>query len=131
MGSGVVDPYGCPPENKWRTTILLLRSPRFRDVTRGLISGQSVRSDDAEVQISFKRVNDTRLNIRIRESDSDIEPIVLDLVLQAVDPAELADPDQRGLASPVPSGWMEPQSETTSDWELYNCRIHSLKPSKA
>jgi len=130
VGRGVVDPDGGSPASTWRPTFILLRSPRFLNVTRGLISGQSVRSDDAEVQISFKRVNDTRLNIRIREADPDIEPIVLDLVLQAVDPAELADPDQRGLASPVPDGWMKPQSAKTSDWELYNCRIHSLKPSK-
>jgi hypothetical protein len=129
VGTGVIDPYGRPPVNKWGTTIKLLNSPRFQGVTLDLISGQSVRSNDAEVQISFKRVTDIRLNIRIREADSDIEPIVLDLVVQAVDPAGLPNPDPRGLASPVPDRWMEVQSETTQNWELYNCCIHSLKPS--
>lgn len=129
MGTGVVDPYGRPPEDKWGITVNLFNSKRFRDVSLGLISGQSVSSADEEVQISFQQVNGTRLNIRIRESDLDIEVHVLDLVVEAVDPATLNHPDQRGLPSPVPNGWRRVQSDTSSDWELYNCRIHSVKPA--
>jgi hypothetical protein len=129
VGTGVVDPYDRSPADKWNITVNLLNSKRFRDVVRDLISGRSVRSDDAEVQISFKRVSDTRLNIRIREADSAVEAHVLDLVVEAVDPADLDQPDGRGLASPVPDRWMVVRTETTSDWELYNCRIHSLKAS--
>jgi hypothetical protein len=128
VGTGVVDRYGGEPVDKWENTINCLRSERFKDVVRGLISGQLVRSDDEEVQISFRWVTDTRLNIRIREADTDIEDILIDLVVEAVDPGGL-DRDQRGLATPVPDGWMAVQSETTSDWELYNCRIHSLDPT--
>ena len=54
---------------------------------------------------------------------------MLNLVLEAIDPAGLDHPDQRGLASPVPDKWRVVQSETTSDWELYNCLIHSLDPA--
>ena len=102
VGTGVVDPYGRPPEDKWGITVNLFNSKRFRDVSLGLISGQSVSSADEEVQISFQQVNGTRSNIRIRESDLDIEVHVLDLVVEAVDPATLNHPDQRGLPSPVP-----------------------------
>ena len=129
MGTGIVDQYDCPPVDKWGITVNLLNSKRFREVSLGLISGQSVCSADAEVQISFEQVSDTRLNIRIREADSDVEAHVLDLVVEAVHPAHLDRPDKRGLASPVPNGWRLVRSDTTSDWELYNCRIHSLKSS--
>ena len=129
MGTGVVDPYGCPPADKWGITVNLLNSKRFKEVSLGLISGQSVCSADAEVQISFKRVSEIRLNIRIREADLDVEAHMLDLVVQAVDPADLDHPDHRGLASPVPNGWRLVRNDTTSDWELYNCRIYSLKAS--
>jgi hypothetical protein len=129
MGTGVVDPYGRPPADKWGIIISLLNSPRFQEVSLGLISGQSVCSADAEVQISFHGVSGTRLNMRIREADPDAEAHVLDLVIEAVDPVGLNRPDQRGRASPVPNGWQRVRSETTSDWELYNCCIHSLKPS--
>jgi hypothetical protein len=129
VGTCVVDPYGSPPEDKWGITISLLNSPRFQEVSLGLICGQRVCSADAEVQISFQQVSETRLYIRIREADSDVEAHVLDLVVEAVDPVDLDHPDQRGLASPVPNGWMQVRSDTTSDWELYNCRIVSLKAS--
>ena len=129
MGRGVVDPYGSPPRDKWGIIINLLNSPRFRNVSLGLISGQPVSSADAEVQISFAPVSGTRLNIRIREADMEAEAHVLDLVIDAVDPAGLRRPDQRGPAAPVPNGWMAVRSNTTSDWELYNCCIRSLKAS--
>ncbi len=129
VGTCVVDPYGSPPEDIWGLTISLLKSPRFQAVSLGLICGQPVCSADAEVQISFQQVSETRLNIRIREADSDLQTRVLDLVVEAIDPADLDHPDQRGLASPVPNGWMQVRSDTKSDWELYNCRIRSLKAS--
>lgn len=128
MGTGVVDPYGRPPAAIWSLTVNLFKSKRFRDVSLGLISGQPVSSADAEVQISFHEVSGTRLNIRIREADPN-EKYVLDLVIDAADPAGLKRPDERGPASPVPNGWRHVRSATTSDWELYNCCIHSLKPS--
>jgi len=129
MGTGVVDPYGCPPADKWRMTVNLFKSRRFKEVSMGLISGQPVCSADAEVQISFKQVSDTRLNIRIRDADVDIQSFVLDLIVQAIPPAGLDHPDKRGIAEPVPDGWRHVRSDTTSDWELYNCCIHSLKAS--
>jgi hypothetical protein len=129
VGTNVVDPHGGPPKAKWGIIINLLNSPRFRNVSLGLISGQPVSSADAEVQISFAPVSGTRLNIRIREADVEAEAYVLDLVIDAVDPAALRCPDQRGPAAPVPNGWMAIRSDTTSDWELYNCCIRSLKAS--
>ena len=102
MGTGVVDPYDRSPADKWNITVNLLNSKRFRDLVRDLISGQPVRSDDTEVQISFERVSDTRLNIRIREADSAVEAHVLDPTVEAVDPADLDQPDGVRLASPVP-----------------------------
>jgi hypothetical protein len=125
----VVDRDGRDPEEKWGNILEHLISDRFEKVVRGLISGQLVRSDDAKVQISFKKVTDTRLNIQIREADPDRQKAVLNLVVEAIDPTDLDHPDPRGLASPVPDRWMVIRSDTTQDWELYNCRIHSLKPS--
>ena len=129
MGS-VVDRDGREPVDKWRITLDHLTSQRFEDVVRGLISGQLVRSDDAKVQISFKKVSDTRLNIQIREADPGRQKALLNLDVEAIDPTELDHPDPRGLASPVPDRWMVIRSDTTQDWELYNCRIYWLKPSK-
>jgi hypothetical protein len=126
----VVDRDGREPEDKWGLILDHLTSDRFEKVVRGLISGQLVRSDDAKVQISFKKVTDTRLNIQIREADPDRQKAVLNLVVEAIDPTDLDHPDPRGLASPVPDRWMVIRSDTTQDWELYNCRIYSLKPSK-
>jgi hypothetical protein len=130
VGTGVVDPNGGPPEDMWHLTITLFDDP-FRDVSLGLISGRSVRSADAEVQISFKAVSKTRLNIRIRDADPVRHKQVLDLVVDAVDPDDLDHPDPRGIALPVPNGWQKIRSDTdtTSDWELYNCRIRSVKIS--
>jgi hypothetical protein len=128
VGTGVVDPNGRPPEDIWHLTITLFDNP-FKDVSLGLISGKSVCSADAEVQISFKPVSETRLNIRIRDADPVAQVHVLDLVVEAVHPDDLDHPDQRGLAWPVPNGWQQERSDTTSDWELYNCRILSVKIS--
>lgn len=129
VGTGVVDPDGKPPMDEWGLIVKLLISKRFKNVVRGLISGERVRSDDAVVQISLRRVTDTRLDIRIREASPARQPIMLDLVLEAIDPACLKHPDHRGLASPALDKWRVVQNETTSDWELYNCRIRSLDPA--
>jgi hypothetical protein len=128
VGTGIVDLQGRSPVAIWSLTISLFKSKRFREVSLGLISGQQVCSADAEVQISFHEVSGTRMNVRIREADPN-EKYVLDLVIDAVDPANLKRPDQRGPASPVPNGWQRVRNDTTSDWELYNCCIRSLKTS--
>lgn len=128
MGLGIVDPEGGSPCNKWRLRISYAE-PKVRHATQELLAGGTVLSRDDEVQISWTSDGDSRGLIRIRDAKPGTD-YLLKVVVGALGQDEirrLSSPDPAGIARPLPAAWMTVLGDTLQIWELFNCRVESVK----
>lgn len=132
MGLCVVDPDGGSPLKRWGSLINFYKGGRFREVAKQFVLGEPVQFIESQVQIAFSPVSDRRLRVTVRNADPTEECHLLIVDMESLDDHSChscAGPDARGLGM-VPNGWITGVEDASAEWELYNCRIRSMRPSQ-
>ena len=128
MGKGIVTSNGAPPLAEWKARLAWFGSDVLTQDLRMLLSGQRVHSVDGELEISSLLLTDgsgaTMLTIRRPAA-----PYVADIVVVPIpDNANVKDRDVRSPI-PAPDQWQTVVPDGVY-WELFNCRVATLKARK-
>lgn len=128
MGKGIVSGNGADPLDEWKTRLTWFGSEVLTRDLRMLLSGQRVHSADGELEISSRTLADGSgaIVLTIRRATA---PYVADIVVvPLLDDANAKDRDARSPI-PAPDQWLAVVQDGV-DWELFNCRVATLKSRK-
>jgi hypothetical protein len=125
VGTGIVTGNGADPLIEWKARLAWLGSETLSNDVRRLLSGQLVLSVDGELEISSLPLADgsgaTMLTVRRFNA-----PYVAEIVVLPI-PNEVIVNDRDGRNPiPAPDQWRVIIPDGVQ-WELFNCRVATLK----